>query len=1390
MFMRKILFNVFWLIPLLFSGYVNSQYCATGGPSSTFDSNIESVTITGENGTSISYTGCPGLIGVENQLAQVVQLSQGESYTLSVKFGTCGGNYAGAGAAWIDFNGDEVYDNATENVGASTGNPGGAPWNAPVLFNFTVPLAAELGATRMRLVQREGGTLPLDPCVGFTWGSAIEFTVNVIIPAPPAPEQDPTAPTCNLGSDLTVPGSPDPGIEWYWQTTSTGTSTANEVDGAFTVFSNGIYYVRAYDPIEDVWSPASSITVTNFPLATTPPAPIAAVSPVCLPGTEITMPGTPDPDVTWYWQGTNVLGTSNALDASDPFAVGATGTYYVAAFDAITGCWSETNGVPVIVNTVIPNAPSVVASEYQYCLSAAVMEIEAVGLSGCSIAINVFSPSWGDCTTWSVTDNDGVVVLSGGTYGNGYNVTETISNALNGPYSMNISGGGCGDNSPQYSISVDGAVVLSGTASSGATINVGPFNCPNNGDLEWYSAASGGDFLGAGPILNALGTSVLPVASSGTFEFYAFNNLGGCFSAGTLVEVVIPNVLVSLGAIAETCTNYANGSFEITDVQCGEAPFTFSVDGGPFGPEPTDLTAGTYSVVVMDDLGEESLPISVVVPVTSTVIPPAPTANPSSFFFCTTDNPMMIEVEEVPAGCPISVNIFSAGWGDGTTWSVTDNDGVVVLSGGPYGNGFNVTQTIPSAANGPYTLTVVSIYGDNTPNYSVSVDGNVVFSGVAPGNQTTVVSPFGCPVGGDIEWYSAAVGGDLLGTGAFIDALGTVVLPIAAVGTFEFYAFANLNGCYSEDAAIVSVNISDVNVDLIPVAVSCNNGNSGTFILDAVACGDAPFTYSIDGGSFGAIPTDLSPGLYEVVVMDDNGDESSVYTLEILDVPAPQNIVLVATTDEEGSFEWVAGALETSWFVEWGVPGFVPGTGNELGSDLVATPEITITGLDGNTTYDVYVAADCGTGSTVGDWELISFTTDCGIYGAPYFETFENNSDTRVCWTNEYEVGTANWTYVTGALGGTITTAYEGALNARFVSQGGTNTPITKLVSPRFDFAGLDSVGLSFAFGQESWGGDQNITRIYVKGAAGTWTQIQEYTQNVNVWTLDTIIISDTVTQIAFEGVNNFGRANVIDDVRFEACNLTPGQDGEVDVCRLDGTIDLNTVITAGETFGEWSFPANSSILNGSIANISTIASGSYDFWYIVKNSCGNADTTIATINIYPPSSAGISGTFTVCLNQPINLFEGLSGNIDLGGTWYDPQDNALPNSQPTASNIPGSFNYDYIVTNGVCPADSSFVEVIVSGTCNFLSLGEEQFAELSVYPNPATDVLNISNPSNLGSLGVEILDMNGRVVFSNASLLVNTDFANINISSFEKGVYTLRLFNEEGFRTFKVVKQ
>jgi hypothetical protein len=152
----------------------------------------------------------------------------------------------------------------------------------------------------------------------------------------------------------------------------------------------------------------------------------------------------------------------------------------------------------------------------------------------------------------------------------------------------------------------------------------------------------------------------------------------------------------------------------------------------------------------------------------------------------------------------------------------------------------------------------------------------------------------------------------------------------------------------------------------------------------------------------------------------------------------------------------------------------------------------------------------------------------------PWLEGFEADSESREYWTQVQEVGTANWIFATGAGGGAITTAYEGSLNARFVSQSGTNSPITKLVTPLIDISELDNPIVSFFYGQEVWFGDQNQTKVYYRvSETDDWVEIAHYTGSVTAWTQETLELPNpsATYQLAFEGINNYGRANVLDNV-------------------------------------------------------------------------------------------------------------------------------------------------------------------------------------------------------------------------------------------------------------------
>src|SRR5690606_18599144 len=86
------------------------------------------------------------------------------------------------------------------------------------------------------------------------------------------------------------------------------------------------------------------------------------------------------------------------------------------------------------------------------------------------------------------------------------------------------------------------------------------------------------------------------------------------------------------------------------------------------------------------------------------------------------------------------------------------------------------------------------------------------------------------------------------------------------------------------------------------------------------------------------------------------------------------------------------------------------------------------------------------------------------------------------------------------------------------------------------------------------------------------------------------------------------------------------------------------------------------------------------------------------------------------------------------------------------------------------------------------LGVNEQLLSQFSIYPNPASDVINIANAENILVNGVEIVDLNGRVVKS-----VNFNGvtqAQINISELSSGMYLMNVSSDQGTTTKKIVKK
>ncbi|HTO15954.1 MAG TPA: GEVED domain-containing protein, partial [Edaphocola sp.] len=144
----------------------NQCYCT---PTYTNTSDYLSAFSTTGGTQNISYTGTSSSGGYQNLTTQAVDQDQGQIINLSTTY-VGGSNTV---MIWVDYNGDGMFDDITERMynyySSAATNTG----------SFTVPSTVAAGQYRMRVRSGYGNVTGMDACNNQSFGSAVDFTLNV-----------------------------------------------------------------------------------------------------------------------------------------------------------------------------------------------------------------------------------------------------------------------------------------------------------------------------------------------------------------------------------------------------------------------------------------------------------------------------------------------------------------------------------------------------------------------------------------------------------------------------------------------------------------------------------------------------------------------------------------------------------------------------------------------------------------------------------------------------------------------------------------------------------------------------------------------------------------------------------------------------------------------------------------------------------------------------------------------------------------------------------------------------------------------------------------------------------------------------------------------------------
>lgn len=867
--------------------------------------------------SSTSYTALP-----PGTYTVIVKDANGCTYTTTVTITTTPGPTA---LAVTTVNSTCGASNGVINIGAVTGGVG--PYSYSVngsAFSTTTSYTGFAAGTYTVIVKETQGC---------------PFTVTATIVNTPGPTALATTTinsTCGIANGTVNIGAVTGGTATYVYSFNSGAFSAT---ASYTGLAPGTYSTIVKDANGCTFTTSSTITNTPGPTALA----ISTVNATCGISNGIINIGAVTGGIAPYTYSVN----AGAYSASTSYPGYAAGTYTVIVKDA-NGC--TFSNTATVVDIPGPTA-IVITTDNSNC-----------GASNGDIDLGTVTggiPAY----TYSVNGSpfDGTVSYNGFSEGT-YTVIVKDANGCTFTTSAFVS-----SNSGPTALAVSSTNSTCG--SSNATVTIGAVT---DGTGPYTYSFDGSGYTA---------TVSYPGLPAGTYNVVVKDNNGCTFATSTIVTNFPVPTALTVTTVNSTC-GASNGIINIGAVTGGAGPFTYSVNASAFTSVLvySGFAAGTYNVIVKDGNGCTFNTTAIVADT------PGPTAIATTLTNTTCGNSIgSIVLGTVTGGtASYTYSVDGSAFSLSTIYSslaaasysiiVKDNNGCIFTTSatltdtpGPTALATSITNTTCGNSNG--TITIGAATG-GTPTYTYSFNGGgfssiASFTGLAAATYSVIVKDAnGCTYTVNPVIINAP-GPTALATST-IDAScgasnGSVSMGATTGGTAPYTysvngsAFtsstlfsglaANTYPVIVQDAIGCSFSTSVTINDLSGLTasltaqtnVSCNGGNNGSVTV-AAAGSTAPYSYSIDGGVFGASGTfgGLIEGIYTVMAKDGNGCTVSI-TITITQ-PSELTGVITLQTDvnciggDNGAVAVTAsgGTIDYTYSIDGGVFGSNPSFSNLL----------------------------------------------------------------------------------------------------------------------------------------------------------------------------------------------------------------------------------------------------------------------------------------------------------------------------------------------------------------------------------------------------------------------------------------------------------------------------
>ncbi|MFM8949371.1 MAG: gliding motility-associated C-terminal domain-containing protein, partial [Bacteroidota bacterium] len=487
--------------------------------------------------------------------------------------------------------------------------------------------------------------------------------------------------------------------------------------------------------------------------------------------------------------------------------------------------------------------------------------------NGCTQSVSqaIIQPQNALSNTASVTQqvncfngNDGSVDLSvnGGTlpyvysWSNG-STTEDLSGLSAGVYTVLITDqNGCQDSA---SVTISQPSIALGLSSTQTT----PVSCNSGANGAIDLTVTGGTLPYVYSWSNGATSEDISGLAAGTYTV-SVTDANGCTSSLT-VNISQPQNALSLSTVSVAnvdCFGGTNGNIDL-NVSGGTSPYTYLWSNGSVSEDLNGITAGTYTVSVVDANGCDG---TATININQPANPLSNTVSVTQQVNCFNGNDGSVDLTVNGGTLPY---VYS--WSNGST--TEDLSG---LSAGVY----TVLITDQNGCQDSASVTILQPQDSLLANLTSSQQVNCFAGsdGTIDLSTTGGTSPY------SFSWSNGAITEDLAGLTA-----GSYTVSIT-----------DANGCTAALTAIISQPLDSLTIQTSSTQnIACYGDSTGTIDLNVIG-GTAPYQYGWSNGSTSEDLSNIQAGTYTITVTDANGC-TSAQSLQLTQ-PAAQLTVTGSTT--------------------------------------------------------------------------------------------------------------------------------------------------------------------------------------------------------------------------------------------------------------------------------------------------------------------------------------------------------------------------------------------------------------------------------------------------------------------------------------------------------------